>query len=75
MGDMLVKQDRVAQAQHIYAIARLSKTYGQWPYRDLLERSIEDAPERAQRFKQAQPGVEPGVMFNSDHACTGCHAG
>jgi hypothetical protein len=75
MGDMLVKQDRAAQAQRIYAIARLSKTYGRWPYRDLLERSIVDAPERAQRFKQAQPGAEPVIMFNSDHGCTGCHAG
>ena len=75
MGDMLVKQGRPLQAQRIYAFARLSKTYAQWPYRDLLERSIADATERAQRFKQAEPGKEPPVMFNSDHACTGCHAG
>jgi len=74
MGDMLVKQGRAAVAQKIYGFARLSKTYAQWPYRELLERSITDAPERALRFKDAKPGTEPTIMFNSDHNCTGCHA-
>lgn len=74
MGDMLVKQGRAETAQKIYSFARLSKTYAQWPYRELLERSIADAAERAERFKQS-PATPPTVMFNSGHACTGCHAG
>lgn len=74
MGDMLVKQGRVDVAQKIYAFARFSKTYDQWPYRELLERSILDAPERAKLFQNTSTTAPPTIMFNSDHSCTGCHA-
>lgn len=74
MGDMLVKQGHVEPARRIYAIARLSKDYGAWRYKDLLEERIATADERARLFRGPDSQQHPETMFRSAHACTACHA-
>ncbi len=74
MGDMLVKQGEPATARKIYQIAKLSKDYEAWRYKQVLEGRIAQAEERALQFKAAEPKQQPEILFNSTHACTACHA-
>lgn len=76
-GDMLVKKGDWQTAIKIYRNARLSKTYFQWPYRDVLEQRILNARENVQKFNQSnsltQRVKEPAMMFNSSFSCMACH--
>jgi hypothetical protein len=74
MGDMLVKLGEVEPAKKIYAIAKLSKDYPSWRYKDLLDARIAQAEERAKLFQQPEPAQHPEIMFRSAYACTACHA-
>jgi hypothetical protein len=74
MGDMLVKAGQVSAARTAYADARLSATYAQWPYRDVLETRISTAQDNVTSFN-APPG-DPRrrpIMEESSFACMGCH--
>ena len=73
-GDLLVKAGEPDVAREVYANARLSETYAEWPYREVLERRIVNADSVAERFEQAPPEDEPEVMLRSAFACTACHA-
>ena len=74
MGDMLVKQGDPATARHIYANARLSKTYDQWPFKRVLEKRIAQADENVALFRDPKPGEKiRTIMIASAFACTGCH--
>jgi hypothetical protein len=74
MGDMLVKLGEVEPAKKIYAIAKLSKDYDSWRYKELLDARIAQAGERAARFQLPDPAQHPEIMFRSAHSCTACHA-
>ncbi|HEX2494421.1 MAG TPA: hypothetical protein VHK24_11640 [Steroidobacter sp.] len=76
MGDMLVKSGDWATAQKIYATARLSPTYAQWKYREVLEARITDAQTNVTVFNAAQDAAsktQPRIMVASAFACMACH--
>jgi tetratricopeptide (TPR) repeat protein len=74
-GDMLVKNGDVAVARTMYANARLSSTYAEWPYRDVLERRIRAADANVAGFRDSMPAGSPEaqMMLRSNFACMGCH--
>jgi hypothetical protein len=74
MGDMLVKSGDSVTARAIYANARLSSTYGDWPFREVLEARIREAPENQARFNAADAeGSRAHIMLESPYACMACH--
>lgn len=75
MGDMLVKQNRPATAKRIYELAKLSRTYGEWPYRELLESRIAQADDNVAVFQRPRAAGEKtrAMMIETAFACTGCH--
>ena len=77
MGDMIVKQGDAEKGRRIYAQAKLSKQYGAWPYREVLERRIEQAPENVALFRVNDPrekrDKERRMMVDSPFGCVGCH--
>ena len=74
MGDMLVKQGAPATARRIYATARLSKTYPQWPFKAVLEERLAQAEENVALFRDPKPGEKRRtIMLFTDFACMGCH--
>lgn len=74
MGDMLVKQGDVETARRVYANAKLSRTYSQWPYRRVLQERIAQAEENVALFRDARPGEKVRTpMIHSTFACMGCH--
>lgn len=79
MGDMLVKKGDVPVAKKIYAMAKLSKTYQQWPHRKLLEERIANAERHVKFFRTPYPREvftnDPHLMFHSKVACMACHQG
>lgn len=74
-GDMLVKQGDVVAAREMYANARMSKTYGEWAYRDVLEARIADAPANVAVFRDSSASADGAaqIMLQSDFACMACH--
>lgn len=76
MGDMLVKAGDVDTARKIYANARHSPTYAQWPHRALLEQRIAQAPQNVAAFNAAAGPSGPDaqrLMIQSTVACMACH--
>ena len=76
LGDMLVKSGDAEGARKIYAIAKLSSTYGQWPFRQVLEEHMRDAAENVALFSAAATaggGDRPRMMFDSGINCVACH--
>jgi hypothetical protein len=54
----------------MYRNAKLSRTYGDWPRRALLEERIRTAEERAATFEREGAGA---MMVDSTSSCSGCH--
>jgi hypothetical protein len=75
MGDMLVKAGEWQKAQIVYANAKLSPTYGQWKFRDVLERRVTDAQANVEVFNGTRrPDSRRGLMMlGSPFACMACH--
>ena len=74
LGDMLVKQGDTDTARRVYGYAKLSKTYGQWPYRAILEERIAQADENITFFRNPKPGERIRTMMaHSAFSCMGCH--
>jgi hypothetical protein len=72
MGDLLVKKGDADTAREIYKLARIAPTYPSWPHAPVLEKRIEQAPERAKRWAEgSQP--PPEILFQSSIACVACH--
>jgi hypothetical protein len=71
LGDMLVRAGRPDEAVSAYARARLAPAYDAWPYRDLLEERILNAPDAARR---AREGQRSPMMAGSAYTCAACHA-
>lgn len=76
-GDMLTKNGDVKEAQKIYALAKLSDNFEDWPFKTVLEQRIDEANQNVAHFNQ--PLDEPNlndqkvILFNSKHACVSCH--
>jgi len=74
MGDMLVKAGDPTTAGALYADARLSSTYDQWPFKDVLEKRIQEAAANVAAFNGKGPDVaRPRIMLESPFACMACH--
>ena len=74
LGDMLVKQGDAATARRVYAYAKLSKTYAQWPFRSVLEARIAQAEENIALFRDPKPGERTRTMMaHSAFSCMVCH--
>jgi hypothetical protein len=73
MGDMVVKAGDPATAKKLYAQARLSRDFGSWPFREVLDRRIAEAEANVSRFNAAAGEGEHRLMIESTFACAGCH--
>lgn len=73
MGDMLVKEGHWQTATIIYNNAKLSKTYANWPYRNLLENRVRNAKENVFQFQQRHSVPDKTILFNSGDGCMVCH--
>ncbi|HEY6458197.1 MAG TPA: hypothetical protein VIY90_23210 [Steroidobacteraceae bacterium] len=76
MGDMLVKAGDTQTARKIYANAKLSPTYSQWPFREALELRIRDADDNVRAFNAVTgtgSAADQRLMINSTFACMACH--
>jgi hypothetical protein len=75
-GDMLVRAGDLPNARAMYEATRLSDTYAQWPYREVLERRLAGLDGLKSAFASAERGeAERTTMFNSAFSCMGCHQG
>lgn len=72
-GDMLVKSGDWQTAEKVYALARLSRSYATWPYRDVLEDRIRRAQGNVAVFNSPDRGGRNGLMIRSAFACMACH--
>jgi hypothetical protein len=60
----------------IYAIAKLSPSFAQWPFRQVLEDHSRDAPDNVAAFNARVPSEErdrPRMLFDSAINCVACH--
>ncbi len=74
MGDMLVKQGDPITARRVYANAKLSKTYQEWPFKSVLEDRIEHATDNVALFRDPPAGEKiRTMMIQSTFSCTACH--
>jgi hypothetical protein len=75
MGDMLVKDGKPDIAKKIYANARTSPTYGQWPFRKILEQRIVLVDQNASLAVSQTSGVSDIApnLFRSSYSCMVCH--
>jgi hypothetical protein len=76
MGDMLVKAGDWQTARKIYGDAKLSPTYSQWQYREILEARIHDAPDNVAAFSAPVDAAYHGdkqMMVATAFACMACH--
>jgi hypothetical protein len=74
MGDLVVKSGDWKLGQKIYADAKLSKTYPQWPFRDALETRIRDAADNVAAFNDRKAsGDDKRIMNSTSFACMACH--
>jgi hypothetical protein len=73
-GDMLARAGDLPNAQTMYEATRLSKTYGQWPYRDVLERRLARLDALPDLLNAALPQeAEFTSMINTRFSCMACH--
>jgi hypothetical protein len=78
MGDMLVASGDWQTAQIMYANAKLSPTYTEWAYRELLEQRIVNAQANVQAFRApldttTRDRTRPHLMIAEPFACMACH--
>lgn len=73
MGDMLVKSGDVDTAIKIYRNAKLAKNYSSWPYREMLEKRINNANENVNHFQNKFTDEDKTILFNSGRGCVVCH--
>jgi len=76
-GDMLVKAGKLEQAKVIYSAAKISPSYADWIYKDVIDGRIEEMKLNVTAFNQKQNLLELSgkrqMMINSEISCTGCH--
>jgi hypothetical protein len=76
-GDMLVKAGKLEEARVIYSAVKISPSYADWIYKDIIDARIEEMNLNVQAFNKKQNLIElPGkrqMMINSEISCAGCH--
>lgn len=75
MGDALVKNGQPEIARKIYAFSKVSPTYNEWHFKDLLEERIKNADQYAQMYLSTEKEIRDQIPFakNSAYACVLCH--
>ena len=74
MGDMQVKAGDWQLGRQLYANAKLSPTYAQWNYRQVLDDRIRDAQQNVAAFNAPQGAPKGNPMMGaSAFACVACH--
>jgi hypothetical protein len=76
VGDLLVKQGKVAAAKVMYANVPRIAEYAQWPYRHLLDdRMRSDLDAKAALYQDADPKNDPPFGGEEENRrCVVCHA-
>jgi len=74
MGDMQVKSGDWQTGRKLYENAKLSSTYSQWNFREVLEQRIRDAQQNVAAFnaKPDAANYKP-LMGASSFTCVACH--
>lgn len=73
-GDMLVKAGDPDRAVMMYRNAQHAPDYATWPYKDVIEDRLRNAPRYVKVFRAARPDPGgPTIMVSSRFACMGCH--
>jgi len=74
MGDMQVKSGDWQTGRKLYENAKLSSTYAQWHFRDVLEQRIREAQQNVAAFN-AKPNTAnyKPLMGASSFSCVACH--
>jgi uncharacterized protein YceK len=74
MGDMQVKSGDWQTGRKLYENAKLSTTYEQWKFREVLEQRIRDAQQNVAAFnaKPDAANYKP-LMGASSFSCVACH--
>jgi hypothetical protein len=73
-GDIALKSGMDAEhARAIYRSAQTAPTYGEWPFKQVLEQRIADAEQAAAAYADANPLNDPTVWALSGNICVGCH--
>jgi hypothetical protein len=76
-GDMLVKKGNWGAGIEMYKAAKLSDSYAEWPYKDMLEERIIYANENVKNFNaplnEQNLSSQKVILFNSKAACMSCH--
>jgi uncharacterized protein YceK len=74
MGDMQVKSGDWQTGRKLYENAKLSSTYAQWNFREVLEQRIRDAQQNVAAFnaKPDTANYKP-LMGASSFSCVACH--
>lgn len=74
-GDLLVKTGDAELATRVYLEAKRSATYGDWPFKALLEERAASAGARAAQFaSETDASQQPQMIGTSAYACAICHA-
>ncbi|MEZ4776912.1 MAG: hypothetical protein R3D00_27305 [Bacteroidia bacterium] len=77
-GDLLVKNGDWQQAISIYELAKYAPDYAYWPYREVLEKRMQNAQANVARFRKEVRqgdiiGLDDAVMVQTAMACRACH--
>ncbi len=74
---MLTKNGELEEAKKIYALAKESDTYDEWPFKTTLERRITEVKANSIEFNkvvdETNLNTQKVIMFNSKLSCMGCH--
>ena len=70
LGDMLMKAGKEEQALATYERAKLAPTYAAWPYREVLESRVQNAPATTQKIRN---GEAAPMVQGSGYSCAVCH--
>ncbi|MDQ3048640.1 MAG: hypothetical protein M3R27_13910 [Bacteroidota bacterium] len=77
LGDMLVKAGEIETAKKIYAAARLTPSFNEWPYKSLVEDRIKNAERNYKSFNESLELIhitnKNQIFINSSISCVGCH--
>jgi hypothetical protein len=74
MGDMQVKSGDWQTGRKLYENAKLSSTYAEWPFREVLEQRIRDAEQNVAAFNEKPDAANyQPLMGSSSFSCVACH--
>lgn len=75
MGDALVKNGQPDIAKKVYAFSKVSPSYNNWYFKNILEERILNADKYAQMYLSSEKEIREQVPFakNSSFSCVLCH--